>query len=153
MKKLEKLLLALSIIFFIYSCGSSTQTENEDPETTSSESTESTDESTEEEEEEQPQLSEVALKGEQLFKVNCSTCHYMDNEDLIGPGLKGVTKRLEKEWILKFIRNSQEVIASGDEYAVELYEKYNKGIMTSFDWPEEDLEAVYAYMDEMGSDS
>ncbi|MEO1653973.1 MAG: c-type cytochrome, partial [Bacteroidota bacterium] len=91
MKKIEKLLLAASIIFFIYSCGSGNQEESDYQEDSRSETTEN-DDTTEPEEEEGPQLSELALKGEQLFNTNCSACHMMSKEDMVGPGLLGVTK-------------------------------------------------------------
>ena len=63
--------------------------------------------------------------GKQLFQV-CSACHTIGKGKLIGPDLQGVTERLDREWMKKFILNSQEVIASGDEYAVKMFEEYNK---------------------------
>ncbi|HEY9487033.1 MAG TPA: cytochrome c3 family protein, partial [Chryseosolibacter sp.] len=36
------------------------------------------------------------------------------------------------EWIQKFVKNSSAVIASGDPYAVNLFNEYNKLMMTSF---------------------
>ncbi|MFM7380603.1 MAG: cytochrome c3 family protein, partial [Bacteroidota bacterium] len=48
-------------------------------------------------------------------------------------------------------RNSQAVIASGDPYAVKLYEKWNKSAMTAFDWSDEEIKAVLAYIKEEGA--
>jgi cytochrome c2 len=63
--------------------------------------------------------------GKQLFQV-CSACHTIGKGKLIGPDLQGVTERLETAWLKSFILNSQEVIASGDEYAAKIFEEHNK---------------------------
>ncbi|MEO5601035.1 MAG: cytochrome c3 family protein [Cyclobacteriaceae bacterium] len=70
--------------------------------------------------------------GEQLFNANCKTCHRVQTK-LIGPALAGVTERAPSiDWIKSFIRNSSAVIASGDPYAVALFNANNKLMMTSF---------------------
>src|SRR5688500_13521170 len=70
--------------------------------------------------------------GKQLFDTNCKTCHRVDSR-LIGPPLAGVYDRAPSiEWIQNFVRNSSAVIASGDPYAVNLFNEYNKVLMTSF---------------------
>ena len=70
--------------------------------------------------------------GKQLFDTNCKTCHRIDSR-LIGPPLAGVWERAPSiEWIQNFVQNSSAVIASGDPYAVNLFNEYNKVLMTSF---------------------
>ncbi len=70
--------------------------------------------------------------GKQLFDTNCKTCHRVDSK-LIGPPLAGVEDRAPSiEWIQHFVRNSSAVIASGEPYAVKLFNEYNKVLMTSF---------------------
>lgn len=86
-------------------------------------------------------------KGKQLFENNCVSCHGLTDAVVVGPGLKGILERRTEEWLIPWIRNSQKVIASGDEYAVNLYKEYNEALMTSFDWPDEDIKAVIAYVD------
>ena len=78
----------------------------------------------------------VVKNGENLFKGNCTVCHAI-NEVIIGPALRDVHERQSEEWIYAFIKNSQKVIKSGDEYAVNLYNEYNKTLMTSFDFSDE----------------
>lgn len=58
--------------------------------------------------------------------AQCRACHNIDGPKLIGPNLKGITQRHDTAWLLRFIRNSQEVIQSGDPVAVKLFEEYNK---------------------------
>jgi cytochrome c2 len=65
-------------------------------------------------------------KSAELFQKNCSICHKISAEKLIGPGLAGVTQRRDKAWIAKFIRSSKTVIESGDKTAVQLFNDNNK---------------------------
>ena len=96
--------------------------------------------------EEKPTFDEsVVSSGESLFKGNCTVCHAI-NEVVIGPALRDVHERQSEEWIYAFIKNSQKVIKSGDEYAVKLYEQYNKTLMTSFDFSNEELNAIVTYI-------
>lgn len=70
--------------------------------------------------------------GKQLFDSNCKTCHRIDKK-LIGPALAGVYDRAPSiDWIKLFVRNSAGVIATGEPYAVKLYNEYNKTQMTAF---------------------
>ena len=98
-----------------------------------------------------PSFDESVVKnGESLFKGNCTVCHAID-EVVIGPALRDVHERRDQEWIYAFIKNSQKVIKSGDEYAVELYNQYNKTLMTSFDFSDEELDAILTYIKDESS--
>lgn len=88
------------------------------------------------------------FEGESLFKNNCATCHAATDEIIVGPGLKGITQRRPVEWIVTWVNNPQKVIASGDKYAVDLYNKFNKTQMTAFpNLKEEDIKAILSYVD------
>ena len=68
-----------------------------------------------------PTLSQDVQVGENLFKSNCSSCHYLGPEEkkLIGPGLDGeIFEEHSEEWLYKWIRNSAELIESGDLQAL-----------------------------------
>jgi len=84
--------------------------------------------------------------GKQLFQV-CSACHSIGKGKLIGPDLMGVTERLDRDWLKAFILNSQEVIASGDEYAVKIFEEYNKIPMPPNDLTDAQLETLLNYIE------
>jgi mono/diheme cytochrome c family protein len=90
--------------------------------------------------------SAAVLKGEQIFKANCTSCHVMGDKKLIGPGLLVVTERRTKEWLKKWINSSSDFIASGDADAIAIYEEYNKVAMPSYYFEDADYEAVYAYL-------
>ncbi|MDZ7900800.1 MAG: cytochrome c3 family protein [Arcicella sp.] len=87
-------------------------------------------------------------EGEQIYKNNCSTCHAVTDEVVVGPGLKGISQRRPIDWIVKWVHNPQAVIASGDKYAVDLYNKYNKAQMTAYPgYSEGQIKSVIAYID------
>ena len=88
---------------------------------------------------------DLVSAGQTLFKNNCQVCHEV-YEQKIGPSLADVHNRRSVEWIRAFVKNSQKVIQSGDEYAVNLYNEYNKTLMTSFDFSDEEVDAVIEYI-------
>lgn len=71
-------------------------------------------------------------EGEKLFNANCVSCHAI-NDKVVGPALKDVHKRRDEAWLVKWIRNSQAMVKSGDATAVALYKEYNESVMTSFE--------------------
>ena len=83
--------------------------------------------------------------GKSLFEGNCTVCHKI-NEKYVGPALRDVHVRRPIEWIQRFVRNSQQVIESGDPYAVALYAEYKQTQMTAFDFSSEEIDAVVAYI-------
>lgn len=87
-----------------------------------------------------------AKAGEALFKANCTTCHLVQGKR-IGPELKGMSDRYSEEWLIKWIRNSQAMIASGDETAVALFEEWNRSVMTAFpQFTDDDIRNIIAYV-------
>lgn len=94
----------------------------------------------------EPELNmELVTAGESLFKNNCQICHEV-HEQKVGPALADVHNRMPIPWIKSFISNSQKVIESGDEYAVNLYTEFNQTPMTSFDFSDEELNSVIQYI-------
>lgn len=90
-----------------------------------------------------------AVQGKKIFEGNCTACHSID-ADVVGPALKDVHERRGDEWLHKFIKNSQELIASGDADAVAVYEKFNKMPMPAFggSLTDDDINHVIAYIKE-----
>ncbi len=64
--------------------------------------------------------------GEETFKSVCSACHTINKGRLVGPDLTGIYQTRDNEWLIKFIRSSQQFIKTGDSAAVAIYEEYNK---------------------------
>ena len=88
-----------------------------------------------------------AQTGEEIFKRDCASCHMITDAKLIGPGLKGVTEKYEREWLVKWITNSSEFIASGDERAIAIWEEYNKIAMPAFYYSDDEFEALFSYLE------
>ena len=65
------------------------------------------------------------VNGEKLFKANCAACHKLEGR-LLGPELKGITEKRDKDWLIAWIKDSPALIKSGDKLAVEVFEENNK---------------------------
>ncbi len=87
-------------------------------------------------------------EGEKLYKANCTACHHIDNK-LIGPALRGVSDKYSEEWLIKWIKNSAEMIAAGDPDAIAIWEEYNKSPMTAFPYfSDDDVRNILAYIEQ-----
>lgn len=85
-------------------------------------------------------------EGEKLFNANCVSCHAI-NEKVVGPALKDMSKRREEQWLLKWIKNSQAMVKSGDATAVQLYKEYNELVMTPFEqFSEGQIKSIIEYV-------
>lgn len=91
----------------------------------------------------------AAPDGKAIFQANCAACHN-PLKDATGPALQGVSGRApSKDWIYKWVRNSAAVIGSGDKYANDLFNKWNKTAMTAFPaLSNEEIDAVINYVEE-----
>lgn len=89
-----------------------------------------------------------AAKGKELFSTLCQQCHAVTDEKVIGPGLKGIKSRRDEAWLIKWIKNPQAVISSGDAYATALYAKYQPLVMQSFpDLSDQDIKDILAHVE------
>jgi len=83
--------------------------------------------------------------GRKIFTKNCASCHEFKH-DGIGPDLSGVTREVSAEWLIKFIKNPQEIISSGDKRADSLFKKF-KSVMPPFSsFTDEEHEALLAFI-------
>ena len=93
-------------------------------------------------------FSQDAAKGKEIFNANCAACHKLDAKST-GPALRGVAAKYDKEWLYKWIKNSGELIKSGDAQAVKVFEENNKVAMTAFpQLSNEDIDNILAYTSE-----
>lgn len=94
----------------------------------------------------------IALKGEKVFKTYCVSCHDL-NMNGIGPSLGQVTKSVDGEWLVKFIRNPSAMIDSGDERARRLFNQYN-AYMPSFSFlSDNQIHEVLSYLNMNASEA
>ena len=85
------------------------------------------------------------IKGKEIFNANCAACHKLDAK-ATGPALRGVGAKYDKAWLYKWIKNSADLIKSGDAQAVKVYEENNKVAMTAFpQLSDADIDNIIAY--------
>lgn len=82
----------------------------------------------------------------QYYELKCSSCHTIGGGDDVGPDLKGVGERRKEEWLIRFIQESQNVIAEGDPVAVALFEKFKRKKMPDQELTAEDVKELLAFI-------
>jgi cytochrome c oxidase subunit 2 len=91
-------------------------------------------------------FAQSADEGEKLFNANCTSCHAI-NEKVVGPALKNVHTKRQEAWLLKWIKNSQALVKSGDAQAVQLFKENNEALMTSFEnLSDPQIKSIIAYI-------
>lgn len=93
-----------------------------------------------------PSAAEVEAK--KIFTSRCMACHTFGKGVKVGPDLKGVNERRQRAWIVKFVRGSSQVIASGDPIATELFTQFKGQRMP--DWVDLSEDQVNAILDWLG---
>ena len=85
-------------------------------------------------------------RGKQLFNTHCAACHKMDKK-LVGPALNDIVDRQGKEWTKEWIYNNNALRESGDEYAIQIWEEYNKAAMPGYQFlKDEELDDIVEYL-------
>ncbi|MEQ8681165.1 MAG: cytochrome c [Cyclobacteriaceae bacterium] len=86
--------------------------------------------------------SEEVIDGSVIFTANCAACHTIGQGQLVGPDLKGVTDKYDKSWIARFIRESQNMIAEGDEKAIAVFNAYSMIPMPAAPLNDKEIDAL-----------
>ncbi|HLV23382.1 MAG TPA: c-type cytochrome [Moheibacter sp.] len=85
----------------------------------------------------QDEITGDGAKGYELFQANCTACHQVDGT-LIGPEIRGVVDRVKeeggvgREWLHAWIKDNKALRESGDKYANQIFEKFNRQEMLTF---------------------
>lgn len=88
----------------------------------------------------------LIAQGEQLFEQKCSGCHGLGSGDRpTGPDLAGITQKAEHDWLARFIREPDKVIASGDPEVSALMTKFHLA-MPNLGLGADEVEALLAYL-------
>jgi cytochrome c551/c552 len=87
----------------------------------------------------------LAAKGEKLFdNKGCVSCHTIGKGAVVGPDLKGLTARVEPEWLEKWLQNPDPMLES-DPYAKEMLVKYLVK-MPNLNLTPDEIKALTEYM-------
>ena len=85
-------------------------------------------------------------RGEYLFRTRCRSCHELGIEGALGPDLLGVTERREPEWLARWIREPDKMLAEKDPIALELFARYRELPMPNLGLNDSDAAALIEYM-------
>ncbi|GIV37554.1 MAG: hypothetical protein KatS3mg032_1933 [Cyclobacteriaceae bacterium] len=64
---------------------------------------------------------ERVKRGKDIYEMKCEACHRLDDQRVVGPGWKDITKRRKPEWIMNMITNV-DVMLDQDPEAQKLLE-------------------------------
>ena len=66
---------------------------------------------------------------------------------MVGPALKDIVERQGKDWTKKWIYNNNALRDSGDAYAIQIWEEYNKAAMPGYQFlKDEELNNIVEYL-------
>lgn len=86
--------------------------------------------------------------GKEIFDANCASCHGVCNRGA-GPALKDVSNRRTEDWLLKWIRNNEQLRKTGDAQALQVFNDNGGSIMPAFaGLSDGDIKSVLAYIKE-----
>ncbi len=88
-----------------------------------------------------------AEEGEQIFQAQCAACHSIGGGPLVGPDLLGVTERRENDWLIRWIREPDTMLAEGDPIASAMLAEFNNVAMPNLGLTEADVAAIIAYLE------
>jgi len=71
----------------------------------------------------------LAQESADFYRQNCYSCHTIGGGRLVGPDLRDVSERKERDWLAHFILNAQAVINQGDPYARQLLDEARGVVM------------------------
>jgi cytochrome c2 len=85
-------------------------------------------------------------KGKGLFQARgCFGCHTVGKGKLAGPDLAGVMDRREGDWMRKWLKSPDEMLAS-DPAAQEMLKEYKGVKMPNMKLKDDEIEALMHYM-------
>lgn len=101
-----------------------------------------------------PKLRRISA-AEDLFRTRCASCHTIgkgdvDNPDkrLVGPDLLNVTMQRDREWLLRWLKAPDKMLAEKDPLAMSLFAKYDKVPMPNLRLGAHEAELLLTYIDE-----
>jgi len=97
-------------------------------------------------------------KGEELFRTRCAACHTIGAEAVagsksrpLGPDLLGVTRKREKGWLARWIKEPDTMLAEKDPLALAQLAAYNNLSMPNLRLNELEVQALIGFIDEESS--
>jgi protein SCO1/2 len=85
--------------------------------------------------------------GTYVFQSRCSACHTVGKGDGVGPDLAGVTTRRERQWLVRYLRAPDQMLAAQDPIAVALSARYKNVPMPNLRLSDGEIAAVLSFLD------
>lgn len=83
----------------------------------------------------------------QLFRTRCATCHTIGGGDGLGPDLLMVSSRRTSEWLARFIREPDRVLAEDDPAARQMLASFRNLAMPNLQLSEKHVAELMAFID------
>lgn len=88
----------------------------------------------------------VAKRGQSLFRNRgCEACHSIGGGKRAGPDLKGVTERRELDWLKRWLKNTNEMLAT-DSIAKAMLAEYKGVRMPPLKLTDPEIDALLHYI-------
>jgi mono/diheme cytochrome c family protein len=85
-------------------------------------------------------------KNAAKFMTKCGKCHTVGQGDRVGPDLKGITTKRDKDWLIGFVQKPSNYFDT-DPIAKELLEKYNGVKMDDLGLSRAEVEGMLEYIE------
>jgi len=85
--------------------------------------------------------------GVLLFQSRCSACHTIGKGDAVGPDLAGVTTRRNRDWLVRYLRAPDQMLADKDPIAVDLLARYKNVSMPNLHLSDGEIATVLTYLE------
>jgi protein SCO1/2 len=86
-------------------------------------------------------------EGAHLFRTRCSSCHAIGGGDGLGPDLLMVSSRRSPEWITRFIKEPDKMLAEKDPIATPQMARFRNLAMPNLKLSQKDIADVMAFLD------
>lgn len=86
-------------------------------------------------------------KGEYLFQTRCSPCHSIGLGDRLGPDLRDVASRRDRDWLARYLKAPDQMLAERDPIATALVARYGNLSMPNLHLSETDVAALLSYLE------
>ena len=84
--------------------------------------------------------------GQSMYKKICTPCHTIGVGDKVGPDLRGVTERRDRDWLVSYLRSPPAMLAKDDPIARELAAKYDPIRMPNLRLSEQDADDLISFL-------
>ena len=86
--------------------------------------------------------------GAYLYRTRCRSCHTIGEGDRLGPDLAGVSASRPHDWLARWIREPDVMLAEGDPVATAMLPRYRNLPMPNLGLTRSDVDSIMIYMRE-----